>query len=365
MRNMASKSTIVVACALSCVFTSCVEETLYKIEKEQVEISNNLTVSYGKINTAEENAINLEVTLAQDTVLVSEFTDLALASEELVFSDTQEASISTSAEGAYKVEKISYRDYSAEDYSLSRRKVTLNFAVKYSYEGEVRDTVLSPWYFQETPAIVIPQEPEKVDVVTQSPRFEFKYNENGTVTSTAFVDWFKNEELTATDKLVVSHAKSGSVSGMDVYTPSTACTKADMQCDTVSVTKKVMKDYFTVTTVELLYSWKTSFESTTGGEISPKNEIKLVFVSEIVYEKDGYRHVWTFNASAYDVVRRIEDHGLEGKTIEGTYSPYLGTYVLKVNCYLFSPQVKDMDGRTPFHTSTAENNIYQRESVVS
>lgn len=366
MKNLAFLKSLVVACALSCVFTSCVEETLYRIDKEEVEILNNLTLSEGKIQTGKENALDLKVSLAQDTILVEEFSELALASADLQFSDSQEASLTDSAKGdAYKVEKISYRDYSVEEYSLNRRKVTLNFTVKYSYEGEVRDTVLSPWYFQEKPEVLVPQEPTTpVDVVTAVPTFEFKNNGKGTVTSTVSVNWFKNGELDFTHKAVLPQAKSGSVSGTDIYTVSSSCTKAEMQCDTLSISEKVVKDHFTVTTEERLYRWRTTFISTTGGEITPKNEIKVVFVSKIVYEYDGFRYTWTFNCSANDVVRAIEDKGLEGKVVEGTYSPYLGTYVLKVNSYLFSPQVPELDGSTPFHSSVAENNLYQRESVV-
>jgi hypothetical protein len=348
--------------ALSCV--SCVQEDFFITPEEDIFLVNGLVESRGLINTEDENAskISLQIDLSQDTIMVESFEELvADASTEFLFSDTQEASITENSEGVYRVENISYRDYSVEDYSLNRRKVTLNFRVDYSYNGEKRDTVLSPWYFQETPVEVIPQEP--VDVVTFTTRQTIKNNSKGTVTATLFVDKIVNQQVDTTYKAVVTLARVGEVSGMEVHTVSTACSKEDMTCDTLSVSEKVVKDFFYTTTEERLYKWETNFTSTTGGKVSPKNEIKFVLCSKVVFEAEGFKYTWSFNGSANDVVRTIEDKGLEGKEIEGTYSPYLGTYVLKVNAYLFSPQVEELDGSTPFHSSTAENHLYQRESV--
>ena len=349
---------------MSCV--SCVQEDFFITPEEDIFLVNGLVESRGLINTEDENAskISLQIDLSQDTILVESFEELvADASTEFLFSDTQEASITENSEGVYRVENISYRDYSVEKYSENRRKVTLNFRVDYSYNGEKRDTVLSPWYFQETPIEVTPQDPNPVDVVTYIPHQTIKNNEKGTITATLFVDKMVNNKVDTTYKAAFTLARVGSVSGMEVHTTSTACTKEDMQCDTLSVEEKVVKDLFRTTTEERLYRWETNFTSTTGGKVSPKNEIKFVLCTKIVFEVDEFKYTWTFNGSANDVVRKIEDKGLEGKEIEGTYSPYLGTYVLKVNAYLFSPQVEELDGSTPFHSSTAENHLYQRESV--
>ena len=358
--NIRSKSAFAVAISVLAL-SSCVEETLYIIEQEEVKIQNNLVLSEGQIYTGED-AINLKVNLAQETVILEEFENLSLT-EKFVFSDSQEASISTDVDGNYVVEEISFRDYEIEEYSINKRRVTVNFAVKYSHYGEKRDTVLSPWYFQETPLKVTPQDPP-VDVVTYVTRQTITNNNSGTITGTFFVDKVVNNVVDTTYKAVVTLAKVGSVSGMEVHTTSTAHTKEEMQCEVLGYKEKVVKDLFTTTIEERLYRWETNFTSTTGGKVSPKNEIKFILCSKVVFEVDGYMYTWTFNGSANDVVRRIEDKGLEGKYIEGTYSPYLGTYVLKVNTYLFSPQIEELNGATPFHTSTAENHLYQRESVV-
>jgi hypothetical protein len=355
------KSTIAVAVG-TMLLTSCVNEELYILPKEDVYLVNSLVESRGLINTEDENssAINIEVDLAKDTILVENFEALA-NSGDFLFSDTQEAQIKKEVSGLYQVQKVSFRNYDLESYSQNRRKVTLNFQVDYLYNGEKRDTVLSPWYFQETPVEVIPQEP--VDVVTFTTSQTIKNNSKGTVTATLFVNKIVNQQVDTTYKAVVTLARVGEVSGMEVHTVSTACSKENMTCDTLSVSEKVVKDFFYTTTEERLYKWETNFTSTTGGKVSPKNEIKFVLCSKVVFEAEGFKYTWSFNGSANDVVRTIEDKGLEGKEIEGTYSPYLGTYVLKVNAYLFSPQVEELDGSTPFHSSTAENHLYQRESV--
>ena len=363
MKATTLKSAFAVAISVM-TLSSCVEETLYRIDKEEVSILNDLVLSKGQIYTGNESAIDLEVSLTQDTILVEEFSDLALASDEFSFSDSQEARLTTTVDGLYQIEKVAFKDYDLESYSDSRRKVTLNFQVDYVYNGEKRDTVLSPWYFQETPLKVTPQDPKPEDVVTYIPHITTKNNDKGTITATFFVDKVVNDAIDSTYKAVVTLGKVGSVSGMEVYTVSTNCTKENMQCDTLGVEEKVVKNHFTTTIEERLYSWETNFISTTGGKVSPKNEIKFVLCSKVVFEVEGFKYTWSFNGSAYDVVRQIEDKGLEGKYIEGTYSPYLGTYVLKVNTYIFSPQVPELDGSTPFYSSTAENHLYQRESVV-
>lgn len=358
------KSTIAVAVG-TMLLTSCVNEELYILPKEDVYLVNSLVESRGFINTEDQDAsaINLEVALAKDTILVENFEALA-NSGDFLFSDTQEAQLKQEVSGLYQVKKVSFRNYDLESYSENRRKVTLNFQVDYLYNGEKRDTVLSPWYFQETPIRVTPQDPNPVDVVTYNTRHTIKNNDKGTITATLFVDKIVNEQVDTTYKAVITLARVGSVSGMEVHTTSTSCSKEDMQCDTLSMEEKVVKDLFTTTTEERLYRWETNFTSTTGGKVSPKNEIKFVLCSKVIFEVDDFKYTWTFNGSANDVVRKIEDKGLDGKEIEGTFSPYLGTYVLKVNTYLFSPQISELDGSTPFHSSTAENHLYQRESVI-
>jgi hypothetical protein len=367
MKNLASLKSLVVAIISVFTLSSCVEEMLYITEEERVEILNNLAYSTGEIKTGTENALIPELTLEQDTILVDEFSELSLessSSEDFQFSDSQKASLKVSAEGGYTVKTLTYKEYIVEDYSPNKRKITVLFDMDYEYLGELRSVVLSPWYFQETPVKVTPQDPEPVDKVTFNPYQTIKDNGKGTITATFFVDKIVNEQVDTTYKAVVTIAKVGSVSGMEVHTVSTSCTKEDMTCESLSTSEKVVKDFFTTTTEERLYKWETNFTSTTGGKVSPKNEIRFVLCTKVVFEVEGFKHTWTFNGSANDVVRTIEDHGLEGKYIEGTYSPYLGTYVLKVNTYLFSPQIEELDGSTPFFSSTAENHLYQRESVV-
>ena len=363
MKKLAAKS-LVVAIISVFILSSCVEEMLYITEEEKVEILNNLAYSTGEIKTGTENALIPELTLEQDTILVDEFSELSLeSSEDFQFSDSQKASLKVYAEGGYTVKTLTYKEYIVEDYSPNKRKITVLFDMDYEYLGELRSVVLSPWYFQETPLKVTPQDPV-VDVVTYVPRQTITNNGSGTITGTFFVDKVVNNVVDTTYKAVVTLAKVGSVSGMEVHTTSTAHTKEEMQCEVLGYKEKVVKDLFTTTIEERLYRWETNFTSTTGGKVSPKNEIKFILCSKVVFDIDGYMYTWTFNGSANDVVRRIEDKGLEGKYIEGTYSPYLGTYVLKVNTYLFSPQIEELNGATPFHTSTADNNLYQRESVI-
>lgn len=362
MKNLAAKSLVVAISVF--ILSSCVEEMLYITEEEKVEILNNLAYSTGEIKTGTENALIPELTLEQDTILVDEFSMLSLeSSEDFLFSDSQKASLKVYAEGGYTVKTLTYKEYIVEDYSPNKRKITVLFDMDYEYLGELRSVVLSPWYFQETPVKVTPQDPNPVDVVTYNRSASIKNNNSGTLTGTYFVEKMINGNKDVTYKAVITNCKVGSVSGMEVHTTSTSYSQENMQTDTLSVEEKVINEFFTATMVTVLQKWETNFPSTTGGKISPKNEIKAVYCSKLEFNNGEYTCSWTFNCSSNDVVRRIEDHGLEGKYIEGTYSPYLGTYVLKVNTYLFSPQIEELDGSTPFFSSTAENHLYQRESV--
>ena len=367
MRNLATLKSLVVACALSCVLSSCVEETLYKIEKEQVEVLNNLTLSEGKIQTGTENALNLEVSLAQDTILVEEFSELALASADLQFSDSQEASLTNSAKGdAYRVENISYRDYSVEDYSLNRRKVTLNFAVKYSFDGEVRDTVLSPWYFQEKEPEAITQEPPQADVISVSAFVKVINNGNGSQTAFPEVSFYKNGELDHTYKGVVNFVRVGKVQGAEVYTTSSSCINEVMKCDTLSVEEKVLNDVFKTVTETRLYSLERSFETASGGIITPKNEVKFVLCKEITFEAEGHKISWYFHGGAnFTWSYQGNSDQTIGKEIEGELSPYLGAYTVKEDVYVtsFSPQVEGLNGGEPFFSATADYHLYKRNRV--
>ena len=244
MKKMAAKS-LVVAIISVFILSSCVEEMLYITEEEKVEILNNLAYSTGEIKTGTENALIPELTLEQDTILVDEFSELSLessSSEDFQFSDSQKASLKVSAEGGYTVKTLTYKEYIVEDYSPNKRKITVLFDMDYEYLGELRSVVLSPWYFQETPVKVTPQDPKPVDKVTFNPYQTIKDNGKGTITATFFVDKIVNEQVDTTYKAVVTIAKVGSVSGMEVHTVSTSCTKEDMTCESLSTSEKVVKD---------------------------------------------------------------------------------------------------------------------------
>jgi hypothetical protein len=359
------KSAFAVACALSCVFNSCVEETLHITEKEEVEILNNLALSTGKIKRGTENALNPELTLTQETTNVENFDSLTYNPESSQFSDGQEASLKVTTEGSYKVENISYRDYSVEEYSPHRRKVTLNFAVKYSFDGEVRDTVLSPWYFQEKPEVT-PQQPPQADVMSVSAFVKVINNGNGSQTAFPEVNFYKNGELDHSYKCVVNLVKTGQVMGAEVHTTSTSCINEVMECDTLSIEEKVIKDVFKTVTETRLYRLERSFETASGGVISPKNEIKFVLCREITFEAEGEKFSWFFHGGENFTwgFHGNSDTSI-GKEIEGTFSPYLGAYTINQEVYVssFSPQVEGLNGGEPFFSTKAEYHLYKRERV--
>lgn len=358
MRNQATKSIMVAWIAI--VATSCVQESLYYTYREQVDIQNDLALSNGEISKrdSDNSAIRLSVSLAQDTILVEDFYELTI-SEEFLFSDTQEATVETSNDGLYVVEKVSYRDYSLEEYSTNRRKVTLNFRVDYSYDGEKRDTVLSPWYFQETPLEIVPSTP--VDVVTYNPREEVTFLE-GKVKVKFLVDRYVNEEVDTTYFASAYVAEVGSLYSMEVHAINNNYYREDSVIEVETSDRKV-KD-FTLTSTTRTYKYGTFFTTASGGKVSPQNEVTFDLVEKVVFQNDEYSYTWTFKGG--NAVKRAEivDNGKDGKMIEGTYSPYLGSFELEVESTLFSAQIEELSNAPTFHSSTAVNNIYQRESVV-
>ena len=358
MKNQATKS-LVVAC-IAIIATACAGETLVVNSPEQVDIQNNLALSNGEISKrdSDNSAIQLQVSLSQDTVLVEDFSELTI-SEEFLFSDTQEASVETSNDGLYVVEKVSYRDYSLEEYSANRRKVTLNFRVDYTYDGEKRDTILSPWYFQETPLEIKPSTP--VDVVTYVPREEVTFLE-GKVKVKFLVDRYVNEEVDTTYFASAYVAEVGSLYSMEVHAINSDYSRKDSVVEGETSDRKV-KD-FTLTSTTRTYKYETFFTTAAGGKVSPQNEVRFDLVEKVVFENDEYSYTWTFKGG--NAVKRAEivDNGKDGKMIEGTYSPYIGSFELEVESTLFSAQVDELSNAPTFHSSTAVNNIYQRESVV-
>lgn len=353
------KSLVVAICACACA--SCAEETLLVMPKESVKIENYLALSNGDINSTDNknSDINIKVCLAKDTLFVTEFTEIRKAdTSDVVFSDTQEATVETSCTGLYEVANVEYTEYEVEPYSADKRKIILHFSAKYSYDGgEVRDTTLSPWYFQVKPSEVKPSEPQEVKEVI--PTFSMEINDKKNEATGFFSVTFKSGEQEDTFKIASNLIKVGQVKGMDVYTTSTSYVMENMTCDTLSTTTTVVKDHFTVVTEKRVYSWVTNFDSSAGGKVAPKNEVTLTTVKSVTFEYEDYKYTWSFNASVVDVVRRIEDKGEEGKVVEGQMRPYLGTYVLKVNTYLYSPQVPELDGTTAIFSSTAENKLYE------
>ncbi len=327
---------------------------------EQVDIQNNLALSNGEISKrdSDNSAIQLQVSLSQDTVLVEDFSELTI-SEEFLFSDTQEASVETSNDGLYVVEKVSYRDYSLEEYSANRRKVTLNFRVDYTYDGEKRDTVLSPWYFQETKLTVSPQEPAP-EVVTYVPREEVTFLE-GKVKVKFLVDRYVNEEIDTTYFASAYVAEVGSLYSMEVHAINNNYYREDSVVEGETSDRKV-KD-FTLTTSTKVYKYETFFTTAAGGKVSPQNEVRFDLVERVVFQNDEYSYTWTFKGG--NAVKRAEivDNGKDGKMIEGTYSPYIGSFELEVESTLFSAQVDELSNAPTFHSSMAVNDIYQRESV--
>lgn len=331
--------------------------------KESVKVENQLALSNGDINSTDNknSDINIKVCLAKDTLLVAEFSEITLKADTtaVIFNDSQEASVETYNDGLYEVTNVEYLDYEVEQYSADKQKVVLHFSAKYSYDGgEEKEAILSPWYFQVKPTEVKPSEPEVVKEVI--PMFTHEVNDKKKEATGFFNVTFKSgEQEENIFKIATNLLKVGEVSGMDVYTTSTSYVMENMTCDTLSTTTTVVKDYFSVTTEKRVYSWETNFDSSAGGKVSPKNEVTLTCVKSVTFEYEDYKYTWSFNASVIDVVRRIEDLKMEGKVVEGQMRPYLGTYVLKVNTYIYSPQVPELDGTTPVFSSTAENNLYE------
>lgn len=360
MKNQTIFKSLVVA--LSFICASCAEETLLVNPRESVDVKNSLTLSNGDINSTDKEAsdVNIKVRLAKDTLLVDEFSPIKVKTDtsDVIFNDSQEASVETMSTGLYEVTNVEYLDYEVEPYSADKQKVTLNFIAKYTYDGEKRETVLSPWYFQVKPTEVKPSEPEVVKEVI--PTFSMEINDKKKEATSFFNVTFKSgEQVENIFKIATNHVKVGEVKGMDVYTTSTSYVMENMTCDTLSTTTTVVKDYFSVTTEKRVYSWETNFDSSAGGKVSPKNEVTLTCVKSVTFEYEDYKYTWSFNASVVDVVRKIEDLKMEGKVVEGQMRPYLGTYVLKVNTYIYSPQVPELDGTTPVFSSTAENHLYE------
>lgn len=362
MKNQESiiKSLVVVLASICAC--ACAEEVLLVMPKESVKIENYLALSNGDINSTDNknSDINIKVCLAKDTLFVTEFSEIRKAdTSDVVFSDTQEATVETSCTGLYEVANVEYTEYEVEPYSADKRKIILHFSAKYSYDGgEVRDTTLSPWYFQVKPSEVKPQEPQEVKEVI--PTFSMEINDKKNEATSFFNVTFKTgEKVDTTFKAASNLIKVGEVKGMDVYTTSTSYVMENMTCDTLSTTTTVVKDHFTVVTEKRVYSWVTNFDSSAGGKVSPKNEVTLTTIKSVTFEYEDYKYTWSFNASVVDVIRRIEEREEEGKVVEGQMRPYLGTYVLKVNTYLYSPQVMNLDGTTAIFSSTAENKLYE------
>jgi hypothetical protein len=338
--------------------SSCVEEMLYITEQEEVKIQNNLVHSEGQIFTGED-AINLRIALAQDTILVEDFSELALTSDEFIFSDSQEASISTDVDGNYVVEEISFRDYEIEEYSINKRRVTVNFAVKYSHYGEKRDTILSPWYFQETPLKAIPQEP--ANVISYQPREQVTILEEGMVKVKFIINRLVDNVIDTTFSMSTYVSEVGPLYDMELHVLNNNYYREDSVVKEDAVERKV-KD-FILTSRTSWYKYETYFTTAAGGTVSPQSTIRMDMVEKVVFQNDEFSYTWTLKGTNRVKRAEIVQKGKSGKDIQGKYSPYIGTFQLLVESTLYSPQIEELSEEIVFFSQQAENDLYQRERV--
>ena len=358
MKQAFFKSAFAVALSVFAL-SSCVEETLYRIDKEEVDILNDLVLSKGQIVTGQENALNLEVALAQDTILVEEFSELALASADLQFSDGQEATLEVTTEGGYTVKNVSYEGYSIEEYSPHKRKITVHLNLEYEYEGEAREALLSPWYFQETPLKAIPQEP--ANVINYRPREEVTILEEGMAKVKFIMDRLVDNVIDTTFSMSTYVVEVGPLYDMELHVLNNNYYREDSVVKEDAVERKV-KD-FILTSRTSWYKYETYFTTAAGGTVSPQSTIRMDMVEKVVFQNDEFSYTWTLKGTNRVKRAEIVQNGKSGKEIQGKYSPYIGTFELEVESTLYSPQIEELSEEIVFFSQQAENDLYQRERV--
>lgn len=349
------------------VLTSCASETYLEpeptVEKEIIENNTNKEKTndlvYSKVSLSRNNAtINLSVTLSEKQVTVNEFsipTSSNAEGTEYDFNDGQHATVNHSGTDVSNV-RLAHIDTISEG---DRLKVTPHFIVDYALNGvELADT-LSPWYYQVVP--VIDPNPEVADVVKYIPTTSLINNNDGsvnfalkvikTINGVEVKKWSMNKVI----------ARVGDVRGSEYYVINTQYSQEKgIKNETSTTTATGTEKAFTLTTEKKTYYWNTYFNGT-AGKVDSKNEILFTVVTSVVFTDGEYKLEYNFSGNTTATQNEVVDKGYEGKYVNGEseISPYLGTYVLKVESEIYSPQVTDLNN-TVFHSSTAENNLYQR-----
>lgn len=304
------------------------------------------------------DSLRVEVNLTEESILVEEF-GVNVENEDLLgssFSDTQTAEKSFK-EAGYQLVSFEFSSSEISNISETSVKVTLHYDVQFTYGEESGYLRLSPYYYQNKYVEPTPTTP----TIAWRPSVQLFPSENGSIDAIFKVERFEDGEVAETFKTYGTLASVGKVSGMEIHAISNEYNQKSETWVETEENQDLGKG-FIAKSVKRGYSWQTNFTSTTGHEVGPKHEVFFNLMEEVTFTYEDYSYTFYFTGNMNTPVNKIEDKGKNSKIIEGTDSPYLGTFVLQADAYIHSADDVTCNGK-PFFSSTAESDIYKRKAV--